>query len=48
MESIFATVFGYLFFNETLSPLALMGCFLVVLSVALIPLMTNYEKKEKS
>ena len=44
MESIFAAIFGYVFFSETLSLLAMAGCALVMLSVALIPLMTNYKK----
>ena len=45
MESIFAAIFGYMFFNESLTPLALAGCALVILSVALIPVMTNYQKR---
>ena len=44
MESIFAAIFGYVFFTETLSWLAMAGCALVMLSVALIPVMTNYKK----
>ena len=45
MESIFATLFGYLFFNEVLSPLAISGCALVLMSVALIHVCTNYKKR---
>ena len=45
LESIFAAVFGYYFFAEELSYMALFGCGLVLLSVALIPRFTKYEKK---
>ncbi|MDD0851892.1 DMT family transporter [Halobacteriovorax sp. GB3] len=44
LESIFAALFGYLFFAETLSIQALIGCSLVLICVALIPKMTNFEK----
>lgn len=33
MESIFASIFGYIFFGETLSGVALSGCFLVLASI---------------
>ncbi|WP_127716795.1 DMT family transporter [Halobacteriovorax sp. HLS] len=46
-ESIFASIFGYIFFNEILTPLAMSGCFLVLLSVALVPVLTNYKKDAK-
>jgi drug/metabolite transporter (DMT)-like permease len=36
MESVFASFFGYIFFNELLSPMAMSGCFLILLSVFLI------------
>lgn len=44
MESMFAALFGYLLFNEILTPLALVGCFLVLLSVALIPKFATLKK----
>lgn len=44
MESVFAAVFGFIFFNEYLTILALLGCVLVVTSVALIPRFTHYQK----
>lgn len=37
MESVFAALFGFLLFNETLSTMALIGCTLVVGSVLLLP-----------
>lgn len=37
LESIFAAVFGYYFLNEGLTMLNLIGCILVLLSLALIP-----------
>ena len=46
LESIFATLFGYLFFQEKLSGLAISGCVLVLISVALIPLCTQYKKED--
>jgi drug/metabolite transporter (DMT)-like permease len=36
MESVFASFFGYTFFNEMLSFTAMSGCFLILLSVFLI------------
>lgn len=36
MESVFASFFGFLFFGETLSLMAFMGCFLILLSVFFI------------
>ena len=36
MESVFASLFGYIFFNETLSPMGLFGCGLILVSVFLI------------
>lgn len=47
LESIFATLFGYLFFKETLSPLSMAGCVLVVSTVALIPKLTSFNKNKK-
>lgn len=44
MESVFAAFFGFYFFDEKFSPLALMGAFLVLVSVALIPIATRYKK----
>lgn len=44
MESIFAAIFGYFFFHEKLTTIAMIGCALVLISVALIPKMTKYEK----
>lgn len=37
MESIFAALFGYLFFKEQLSSTAVIGCLMVMISVAFIP-----------
>jgi len=46
MESIFASILGYLAFNETLSLTALTGAFFVLVSVALIkPLMDHNDLK---
>ena len=47
MESVFATAFGFLFFDETISRLGLFGCFLVLLSVSLIPKLTNPKKQRE-
>lgn len=44
MESIFAAIFGYLFFAEKLTTMAMIGCAMVLVSVALIPKMTKFEK----
>ncbi len=44
MESIFAAIFGYLFFKESLTAMAMAGCVLVIGSVALIPKLTRYQK----
>jgi len=43
-ESIFAAFFGYLFFNEHLSLISLIGCLLVLISVALIPILTRFKR----
>lgn len=45
MESMFAALFGYLFFNEMLTPLAFVGCFFIFLSVALIPKFATLKKQ---
>jgi len=45
LESIFATIFGYLIFNESLSRMGIIGCVIVLASVSLIPKCTNYEKR---
>lgn len=37
LESPFAAVFGYTFLNETLSPMNIFGCLVIVLAVVLIP-----------
>jgi drug/metabolite transporter (DMT)-like permease len=46
MESIFAATFGYFLFAEKLSAMAIVGCALVLLSVALVPVLTNYKKSQ--
>lgn len=46
MESVFSALFGFMFFGEKLSYLGLTGAGLVLLSVALIPVLTTYKKKE--
>jgi len=45
MESIFSAIFGHLIFQETLGTLSIIGALLVLTSVALIPLLTAFEKK---
>lgn len=37
LESVFATFFGYLFLNERLTTISLIGCGLVLLSLSLVP-----------
>ncbi len=37
LESIFAAIFGYLLLNEKLSSLGILGCIVVIFSIALIP-----------
>lgn len=44
MESVFAAFFGFYFFNELITTMALIGCVLVITSVALIPRFTEYQK----
>jgi len=44
LESVFASLFGYFLFHETLSPTALTGAFLVIISVALIPILSLPKK----
>ena len=48
MESIFAAIFGYFFFSESLSNMAIIGCLLVITSVALIPKLTKFTKADFS
>ena len=43
IEAVFASIFGYLFFGETLSTIALIGCGLVLTAVALIPLLKTHK-----
>lgn len=45
-ESIFAALFGYIFFKETLDSTALAGAVVIVASVALVPKYTNIVKAE--
>ncbi len=45
-ESIFAAIFGYLFFKETLDPTALAGAVVIMVSVALVPKFTNIKKSD--
>ncbi len=44
MESVFAAVFGYLFLNESLSLISIIGAFVVLLSVGLVPLILKKNK----
>ena len=44
MESVFASIFGFVFFGETLSMIAILGCILLIISVALVPRFTNYQQ----
>lgn len=43
LESPFGALFGYIFLHETLTQLNLIGCFIILISVAIIPL-TEYRK----
>lgn len=43
MESVFSAFFGYVFFEETMSTLALVGASIVLLAVALIPVATRFK-----
>lgn len=45
LESVFSAFFGYLFFKEYLNTMSLIGCFIILLSVAMIPLCTKNRKK---
>ncbi|WP_412469864.1 MULTISPECIES: DMT family transporter [unclassified Halobacteriovorax] len=45
-ESIFAALFGYILFGETLDPTAIAGSVVIVISVALVPKFTNIRKDE--
>lgn len=45
MESPFAVVFGYLLIGERLTPLAIGGCLLITLAVALVSLLEHLEMK---
>ncbi|MCB0364994.1 MAG: DMT family transporter [Bdellovibrionaceae bacterium] len=47
-ESVFGALFGYLFFSEELSLMGMGGALLILMSVALVPILTNYEKKRLS
>ncbi len=44
LESVFAALFGYFLFNESLSAMALTGATLVIAAVALIPVLTRPKK----
>lgn len=46
-ESIFAAIFGYLLFNETLDPTAMFGALVIVVSVGLVPRFTNIRKDDQ-
>lgn len=37
LESPFAAIFGFLFLRETLNPINILGCFLIIFSVASVP-----------
>jgi drug/metabolite transporter (DMT)-like permease len=45
MESVFAALFGYLLLGETLTMMNIFGCFLVMLSVAILSLKQRRNKK---
>lgn len=50
LESVFAALFGYLVLNQTLTPRAILGCFLILLGVLiaqLTPLIRNKEFSNK-
>jgi len=46
LESVFCAIFGYFFFQETLSWLGISGAALVLVAVGLTPLLTDFEKQE--
>ncbi len=46
LESVFSAWFGYLFFQETLTWMALGGAILVLLAVGLTPIWTDFAKNE--
>jgi len=44
-EAVFASIFGYFFFSEVLSITAMVGCAMVLASVALIPVFETQQTK---
>lgn len=44
-EAVFASIFGYLFFSEVLSLTAMIGCAMVLVSVAFIPVIETQRTK---
>ncbi|MCC7403638.1 MAG: DMT family transporter [Bdellovibrionales bacterium] len=43
-ESVFAALFGWIFFSERLSLMGMGGALVILLSVSLVPLFTKFEK----
>ncbi len=43
-EAVWSALFGRTFFNEEISLMGLWGCLIILISVGLIPFVTNYEK----
>jgi len=43
LECIFAAIFGYLFFQETLSLISIIGCILLLISVFLVSLLEKFQ-----
>ncbi|MCP4912895.1 MAG: DMT family transporter [Oligoflexia bacterium] len=48
MESVFSSFFGYLLFNEKLSPLMIFGCVLILIAVGLIPVVLRPKREKRS
>ena len=47
-EAVFGALFGYIFFGENLSLMAVLGASVVLVSVALVPVLTRFEKVPKT
>lgn len=46
MESVFSSFFGYLLFQEQLSPLMIFGCVLILVAVGLIPVVLRPKRNK--
>tara|TARA_R110002072_G_scaffold276051_1_gene437653 strand:+ start:420656 stop:421558 length:903 start_codon:yes stop_codon:yes gene_type:complete len=45
MESVFSTFFGYLLFDERLTPLMIAGCILILVAIAMVPFQLKVNRK---